>query len=92
MCDGISSEKYLQLQVDENLRYKCSTCRGESYQAKNLEDAVQGICKQKDIYEKELIASLGASARVVGKTGGAPLFNQPGSVKSKVAEQPVVRT
>ncbi|KAG2263414.1 hypothetical protein Bca52824_070493 [Brassica carinata] len=86
-CDGISDEKYMQFQVDGNLQYKCSTCRGESYQVKDLEDAVQEIWKRKDIEDKELIASLRASARVVGQTGGAPVINQRGSVERKVAEK-----
>ncbi|KAF3492634.1 hypothetical protein DY000_02055888 [Brassica cretica] len=90
LCDGISDEKYMQFQVDGNLQYKCSTCRGESYQVKDLEDAVQEIWKRKDIEDKELIASLRASARVVGKTGGAPVINQPGSSERKVAEKVMV--
>ncbi|KAL0890333.1 hypothetical protein Bca101_014316 [Brassica carinata] len=69
MCDGISDEKYMQFQVDGKLQYKCSTCRGESYQVKDLEDAVQEIWKRKDDDEKELIASLKASARVIGHGG-----------------------
>uniref|UniRef100_A0A1J3CST9 Histone-lysine N-methyltransferase 2B n=1 Tax=Noccaea caerulescens TaxID=107243 RepID=A0A1J3CST9_NOCCA len=87
MCDGISDEKYMQFQVDGNLQYKCSTCRGECYQVKDLEDAVQEIWKRKDIEDKELIASLKSSARVFWKTGGAPLINPPGSVERKVAEK-----
>ncbi|CAN7060603.1 unnamed protein product [Brassica oleracea var. botrytis] len=90
LCDGISDEKYMQFQVDGNLQYKCSTCRGESYQVKDLEDAVQEIWKRKDIEDKELIASLRARARVVGKTGGAPVINQPGSAERKVAEKVMV--
>ncbi|XP_042480311.1 histone-lysine N-methyltransferase 2C-like, partial [Macadamia integrifolia] len=31
-CDGISDEKYLQFQADNNLFYKCAACRGECYQ------------------------------------------------------------
>ncbi|XP_006403845.2 histone-lysine N-methyltransferase 2C [Eutrema salsugineum] len=89
-CDGISDEKYLQFQVDGNLQYKCSTCRGECYQVKDLEDAVQEIWKRKDIDDKELIASLRASARVFGQTGGAPTVNEPGSVERKVAEKVTV--
>ncbi|KFK34444.1 hypothetical protein AALP_AA5G145600 [Arabis alpina] len=86
-CDGISDEKYMQFQVDGNLQYKCSTCRGECYQVKDLEDAVQEIWKRKDMEDKELIASLKAGARVVGHTVIAPLTNQPGSVERKVAEK-----
>ncbi|CAN8254703.1 unnamed protein product [Cochlearia groenlandica] len=89
MCDGISDEKYMQFQADDNLQYKCSTCRGECYQVKDLEDAVQEIWKRKDIDDKELIASLKASARVVGQTGGAPI-SQSGSVERKVAEKAMV--
>ncbi|KAJ4868653.1 RING/FYVE/PHD-type zinc finger family protein [Raphanus sativus] len=72
-CDGISDERYMQFQVDGHLQYKCSTCRGESYQIKDLEDAAKEIWRRKDIEDKELIASLRASARVVEQTGGAPL-------------------
>ncbi|CAN6913011.1 unnamed protein product [Brassica oleracea] len=87
-CDGISDERYMQFQVDGHLQYKCSTCRGESYQIKDLEEAAQEIWKRKDNDEKELIASLRASA--LRKTGGAPLINQPGSAERKVAEKVVV--
>uniref|UniRef100_A0A1J3H090 Histone-lysine N-methyltransferase 2B n=1 Tax=Noccaea caerulescens TaxID=107243 RepID=A0A1J3H090_NOCCA len=61
-CDGISEEKYLQFQVDGNLQYKCATCRGECYQVKDLQDAVQELWKKKDVVDKELIASLRAAA------------------------------
>ncbi|CAN7118540.1 unnamed protein product [Brassica rapa subsp. narinosa] len=87
-CDGISDERYMQFQVDGHLQYKCSTCRGESYQIKDLEDAAQEIWKRKDNDEKELIASLRASA--LRKTGGASLINQTGSVERKVAEKVMV--
>ncbi|KAF8050341.1 hypothetical protein N665_1994s0010 [Sinapis alba] len=89
-CDGISDERYMQFQVDGHLQYKCSTCHGESYQIKDLEDAVQEIWKRKDIDEKELIASLRASAQVVEQTGGVTLINQPDSVERKVAEKAMV--
>ncbi|KAG7565367.1 Zinc finger RING-type [Arabidopsis suecica] len=89
-CDGISDEKYMQFQVDGNLQYKCSTCRGECYQVKDLEDAVQEIWKRKDMADKDLIASLKASARVAGQTSGAPLVDQPGSVERKVSEKAMV--
>ncbi|XP_010426804.1 PREDICTED: uncharacterized protein LOC104711756 isoform X2 [Camelina sativa] len=89
-CDGISEEKYMQFQVDGNLQYKCSTCRGECYQVKDLDDAIQEIWKRKDIADKELIASLKASAGVVGQTGGASLINQPRSVERKVSEKAMV--
>ncbi|CAH8384740.1 unnamed protein product [Eruca vesicaria subsp. sativa] len=89
-CDGISDEKYMRFQSDGNLQYKCSTCRGESYQVKDLEDAVKEIWKRKDIEDKELIASLRANAGVVEQTGGAPPINQPGSVERKVAEKVMV--
>ncbi|XP_010547264.1 PREDICTED: histone-lysine N-methyltransferase 2C [Tarenaya hassleriana] len=61
-CDGISDEKYLQFQVDGNLQYKCATCRGECYQVKDLQDAVQELWKRKDVVDRELIASLRAAA------------------------------
>ncbi|KAJ4833342.1 hypothetical protein Tsubulata_000566 [Turnera subulata] len=61
-CDGISDEKYLQFQVDGNLQYKCATCRGECYQVKDLEDAVQELWRRKDETDRGLIASLRAVA------------------------------
>ncbi|KAK4379694.1 hypothetical protein RND71_001556 [Anisodus tanguticus] len=61
-CDGISEEKYLQFQVDGNLPYACPTCRGNSYQVRNLEDAVQELWRRKDVADKDLIASLRAGA------------------------------
>lgn len=63
-CDGISDEKYLQFQVDGNLQYKCATCRGECYQVKDLEDAVQELWRQRDKADRDLIASLRAKARL----------------------------
>ncbi|KAG8646288.1 hypothetical protein MANES_10G140700v8 [Manihot esculenta] len=61
-CDGISDEKYLQFQVDGNLQYKCATCRGECYQVKDLEDAVQELWRRRDKADQGLIASLRAAA------------------------------
>ncbi|KAL7204405.1 hypothetical protein ACSBR2_017472 [Camellia fascicularis] len=61
-CDGISDEKYLQFQVDGNLQYKCATCRGECYQVSNLEEAVQELWRRRDETDRDLIASLRASA------------------------------
>uniref|UniRef100_A0A2P2JID7 Uncharacterized protein LOC105628719 isoform X1 n=3 Tax=Rhizophora mucronata TaxID=61149 RepID=A0A2P2JID7_RHIMU len=61
-CDGISDEKYLQFQVDGNLQYKCATCRGECYQVKDLEDAVQELWRRRDKADQHLIASLRAAA------------------------------
>ncbi|XP_031400521.1 uncharacterized protein LOC116210675 isoform X2 [Punica granatum] len=61
-CDGISDEKYLQFQVDGNLQYICATCRGECYQVRDLEDAVQELWRRKDIADRDLIASLRAAA------------------------------
>ncbi|OIT40568.1 PREDICTED: uncharacterized protein LOC109236613 [Nicotiana attenuata] len=61
-CDGISDEKYMQFQVDGNLQYACPTCRGNSYQVRNLEDAVQELWRRRDESDKELIASLRAGA------------------------------
>ncbi|KAL1193772.1 PHD finger protein EHD3 [Cardamine amara subsp. amara] len=61
-CDGISDEKYTQFQVDGNLQYKCATCRGECYQVKDLQDAVQELWKKKDVVDKELIVSSRAAA------------------------------
>ncbi|XP_027354526.1 uncharacterized protein LOC113864700 isoform X2 [Abrus precatorius] len=61
-CDDISDEKYLQFQVDGNLQYKCPTCRGECYQVKNLEDAVQELWRRRNIADRDLIVSLRAAA------------------------------
>ncbi|KAF9675574.1 hypothetical protein SADUNF_Sadunf09G0046300 [Salix dunnii] len=61
-CDGISDEKYLQFQVDGNLQYQCATCRGECYQVKDLEDAIQELWRRRDKADSVLIASLRAAA------------------------------
>ncbi|WOH14673.1 hypothetical protein DCAR_0934193 [Daucus carota subsp. sativus] len=61
-CDGISDERYLQYQVNNNLQYKCATCRGECYQVRDLEDAVQELWKRRDIFDRDLIANLRAAA------------------------------
>ncbi|KAI3764300.1 hypothetical protein L2E82_14307 [Cichorium intybus] len=61
-CDGISDEKYLQFQVDNNLQYSCATCRGECYQVRDLEDAVQELWRRRDKADRELTASLRAAA------------------------------
>ncbi|CAI0404675.1 unnamed protein product [Linum tenue] len=61
-CDGISDEKYLQYQVDGNLQYVCATCRGECYQVKDLEDAVQELWRRRDVADHDLIVSLRAAA------------------------------
>ncbi|XP_030547435.1 uncharacterized protein LOC115753080 [Rhodamnia argentea] len=61
-CDGISDDKYLHYQVDGNLQYICPTCRGECYQVKDLEDAVQELWRRKDFADRDLIASLRAAA------------------------------
>ncbi|XP_065872204.1 uncharacterized protein [Euphorbia lathyris] len=61
-CDGISDEKYLQFQMDGNLQYKCATCRGECYQVKDPEDAVQELWRRRDKADHGLIASLRAAA------------------------------
>ncbi|KAK2379648.1 RING/FYVE/PHD-type zinc finger family protein [Trifolium repens] len=61
-CDNISDERYHQFQVDGNLQYTCPTCRGECYQVKNLEDAVQELWRRKNIADKDLITSLRAAA------------------------------
>ncbi|KAK3016161.1 hypothetical protein RJ639_007701 [Escallonia herrerae] len=61
-CDGISDEKYMQFQADGNLQYKCATCRGECYQVRDLEDAVQELWRRKDHADRDLIKSLRAAA------------------------------
>ncbi|KAM7263450.1 hypothetical protein ACFE04_001133 [Oxalis oulophora] len=61
-CDGISDARYHQFQVDENLKYKCATCRGECYQVKDVEDAVQELWRRRDKADQDLIVSLRAAA------------------------------
>ncbi|KAJ4979101.1 hypothetical protein NE237_009881 [Protea cynaroides] len=61
-CDGISDEKYLQFQADKNLYYKCAACRGDCYQLKDLDDAVQELWRRRDEADRDLIASLRAAA------------------------------
>lgn len=61
-CDSISDEKYLQFQIDGNLQYKCTACRGECYQVKNLDDAVQEIWRRRDEADRDLIVNLRAAA------------------------------
>lgn len=61
-CDGISDDKYLQFQENGNLQYSCPTCRGECYQVRNLEDAIQELWRRRDEADKDLIASLRAAA------------------------------
>lgn len=61
-CDGISDERYLQFQIDGNLPYTCPTCRGECYQVRGLEDAVQELWRRRDEEDRDLIASLRAAA------------------------------
>ncbi|KAH6824535.1 hypothetical protein C2S53_010349 [Perilla frutescens var. hirtella] len=61
-CDGISDAKYMQFQVDGNLQYVCPTCRGESCQLKNLEEAVQELWKRRDEADRDLIVRLRADA------------------------------
>ncbi|XP_068648220.1 uncharacterized protein [Aristolochia californica] len=61
-CDGISDEKYQQFQADGNLYYKCAACRGDCYQVRDLDDAVQEIWRRRDKADREQIASLRAAA------------------------------
>lgn len=61
-CDEISDERYLQFQTDGNLPYTCPTCRGECYQVRDLEDAVQELWRRRDEADRDLIASLRAAA------------------------------
>ncbi|XP_073143653.1 uncharacterized protein [Henckelia pumila] len=61
-CDGISDAKYMQFQVDGNLQYVCTTCRGECSQIRNLEEAVQELWRRRDEADKDMIASLRADA------------------------------
>ncbi|XP_040994816.1 uncharacterized protein LOC121241203 isoform X2 [Juglans microcarpa x Juglans regia] len=61
-CDNISDEKYRQFQVDGNLQYKCSTCRGECYQVKGIEDAIRELWRRRDEADCDLVSSLRAAA------------------------------
>ncbi|CAA7395447.1 unnamed protein product [Spirodela intermedia] len=61
-CDGISDEKYQQFQTDGNLHYKCAACRGDCYQVKDIDDAIQELWKRRDKSDKDLIASLRVAA------------------------------
>ncbi|KAK9068883.1 hypothetical protein SSX86_012999 [Deinandra increscens subsp. villosa] len=61
-CDGISDERYLQFQVNNHLQYTCASCRGECYQVRELEDAVQELWRRRDKADQDLIASLRAAA------------------------------
>ncbi|KAL5719758.1 hypothetical protein ACHQM5_012500 [Ranunculus cassubicifolius] len=61
-CDGISDEKYLQFQADDNLYYKCTACRGECYQVTGPDDAVQELWRRRDIADRDQMAILRASA------------------------------
>ncbi|XP_059651864.1 uncharacterized protein LOC132299344 [Cornus florida] len=61
-CDDISDEKYQQFQVDGNLQYRCATCRGECYEVRDLEDAVQELWRRRDEVDRDLIASLRAAS------------------------------
>ncbi|KAI4339070.1 hypothetical protein MLD38_024052 [Melastoma candidum] len=61
-CDDISDDKYMQFQVDGDLQYICPTCRGECYQVKDLEDAVQESWRRKYYVDKDLITSLRSAA------------------------------
>ncbi|GJS97127.1 zinc finger, FYVE/PHD-type containing protein [Tanacetum coccineum] len=61
-CDGISDEKYMQFQVDNHLKYSCATCRGECYQVRDLEDAVQELWRRRDKADQTLIIRLRAAA------------------------------
>ncbi|XP_031496746.1 uncharacterized protein LOC116261925 isoform X2 [Nymphaea colorata] len=61
-CDGISDEKYRQFQADTNLYYKCAACRGDCYQVKDIDDAIQELWKRRDLADRAQIASLRAAA------------------------------
>jgi len=61
-CDGISEEKYQQFQADGNLYYRCAACRGDCYQVKDLDDAVQELWRRRDEMEQEQMTNLRADA------------------------------
>ncbi|GMH04410.1 hypothetical protein Nepgr_006249 [Nepenthes gracilis] len=61
-CDRISDEQYLLFQVDGNLPYTCPTCRGECYQVRDLDDAVQELWRRRDEADRDLISNLRAAA------------------------------
>lgn len=62
VCDGISEEKYQQFQADGNLYYRCAACRGDCYQVKDLDDAVQELWRRRDETEQEQMSKLRAAA------------------------------
>ncbi|XP_017224021.1 uncharacterized protein LOC108200403 isoform X2 [Daucus carota subsp. sativus] len=51
-----------QVPIMCSLQYKCATCRGECYQVRDLEDAVQELWKRRDIFDRDLIAKLRSAA------------------------------
>ncbi|KAF8396147.1 hypothetical protein HHK36_017760 [Tetracentron sinense] len=57
-----SDEKYLQFQADRNLYYKCAACRGDCYQVRDLDDAVQELWSRRDKADCDQIAILRATA------------------------------
>ncbi|XP_076902134.1 uncharacterized protein LOC143556769 isoform X2 [Bidens hawaiensis] len=81
-CDGISDEKYLQFQVDNNLQYRCATCRGDCYKVKDLEDAVQELWRRRDKAERELTASLREAA-------GLPVHEEVFSISDDEDNRPL---
>ncbi|EEF44618.1 protein binding protein, putative [Ricinus communis] len=87
-CDGISDEKYLQFQVDGNLQYKCATCRGECYQVKDHEDAVQELWRRRDEADRGVYSS--SIAGVVNHAEGNCSVNQTGVLKHKYVDEVMV--
>ncbi|XP_047310949.1 uncharacterized protein LOC124914444 [Impatiens glandulifera] len=61
-CDSISDERYMQFQADDNLQYKCATCRGECYQVRDVDDSIRELWRRRDKNDQELIASLREAA------------------------------
>ncbi|PIA48436.1 hypothetical protein AQUCO_01400789v1 [Aquilegia coerulea] len=75
-CDGISDEKYLQFQADDNLHYKCTACRGECYQVTGLDDAVQELWRRRDKADHDQIVSFRASAGLPSEEAfSVPIFS-----------------
>ncbi|ERN00866.1 hypothetical protein AMTRI_Chr03g139980 [Amborella trichopoda] len=72
-CDGISDEKYQEFQTDRNLYYKCACCRGDCYEVRDLDDAVQELWRRRDDAEQDQIANSRAAAGLITHEDRVPL-------------------
>ncbi|CAN1342420.1 Histone-lysine N-methyltransferase 2B [Linum perenne] len=87
-CDGISDDKYEQYQHNNNLQYVCTTCRGECYQVKDVEDAVQELWRRRDSADHDLIASLRAG--ILKHTAVDDSVSHPSGLQQKSADEVMV--